>query len=78
MSAWRSFEDKETSLENLPAAFREVKGHADPPFSEYSELADVEEMVDTHFSMDMQRTLFAQLLAENMSVARQLEPHHRA
>ena len=78
MSAWRSFEDKEKSPEHLPAAFREVKGHADPPFAEYSELVDVEEMVDTHFSMDMQRTLFAQLLAENMSIARQLEPHHRA
>jgi hypothetical protein len=78
MSAWRSIEDKEKSLENLPAAFREVKGLADPPFAEYSELADVEEMVDTHFSMDMQRTLFAQLLAENLSVDRQLEPHHRA
>ena len=78
MSAWRSFKDKETPLEDLPAVFRKVKGHADPPFAEYSELVDVEAMVDTHFSMDMQRTLFAQLLAENMSVARQLEPHHRA
>ena len=78
MSAWRSFKDKETPLEHLPAAFREVKGHADPPFAEYSELVDVEAMVDTHFSMDMQRTLFAQLLAENLSIALQLEPRHRA
>jgi len=78
MSAWRSFKDKETPLEDLPAAFREVKGHADPPFAEYSELVDVEAMVDTHLSMDMQRTLFAQLLAENLSIARQLEPRHRA
>ena len=78
MSAWRSFKDKETPLEDLPAAFREVKGPADPPFAEYSELVDIEAIVDTHFSMDMQRTLFAQLLAENLSIARQLEPRHRA
>ena len=77
MSAWRLFESRETPLEDLPAAFCEVKGPADPPFAEYSELVDVEEMVDTHFSMDMQRTLFAQLLAENLSIARQLEPRHR-
>ena len=78
MSAWRSFKDKESYLDDLPAAFREVKGLADPPFAEYSELVDIEAIVDTHFSMDMQRTLFAQLLAENLSVARQIEPHHRA
>ena len=78
MSAWRSFKDKETPQEDLPAAFREVKGHADPPFAEYSELVDIEAIVDTHFSMDMQRTLFAQLFAENLSIARQLEPQHRA
>jgi hypothetical protein len=78
MSAWQSFKDKEMSLEDLPAAFREIKGHADPPFAEYSELADIEEMMDAHFSMDMQRTLLSQLLAENMSIARHLEPHHRA
>ncbi len=78
MSARRSFKDQETSLEDLPAAFREVKGPADPPFAEYSELVDVEEIMDAHFSMDMQRTLFAQLLAENLPIARQLEPHHRA
>ena len=77
MSAWRSFGDRQTSLEDLPAAFREIKGHADPPFAEYSELVDIEEMVDAHFSMDMQRTLFVQLLAENLSIARSFEPHHR-
>ncbi len=78
MSFWSSFEDKETPLEDLPVTFREVKGAADPPFAEYSELVDIEEMVDAHFSMDMQRTLFAQLFAENLSIARQLEPQHRA
>jgi hypothetical protein len=78
MSAWRSFEDKHTSLEDLPVSFREVKGPADPPFAEYSELVDIEEMMDAHFSMDMQRTVFVQLLAENLSIARHLEPHHRA
>jgi hypothetical protein len=78
MTTWRSFNDKETSLEDLPAAFREVKGHADPPFAEYSELVDIEGIMDAHFSMDMQRTLFAQLLAEDLPIARQLEPHHKA
>jgi hypothetical protein len=78
MSAWRSFKDKQTSLENLPAAFRDVQGPADPPFAEYSELVDIEEMMDAQFSIDMQRALLAQLLAENLSVDRQLEPHHRA
>jgi hypothetical protein len=78
MSAWRSFEDKETSFEDLPAAFRQVKGHADPPFAEYSELVDIEEIMDAHFSMDMQRTLFAQLLADDLPIDRQLEPRHRA
>jgi hypothetical protein len=78
MSAWRSFKDKETSLEDLPAVFREVKGPADPHFAEYSELVDIEEIIDAHFSMDMQRTLFVQLLVENLPIARQLEPHHRA
>ena len=76
MSAWRSFKDKETPLEDLPAAFREVKGHADPPFAEYSELVDIEEIMHAHFSTDMQRSLFVQLLAEDLSIARQLEPHH--
>jgi hypothetical protein len=77
MTAWRSFEDKATPLEDLPAAFREVKGPADAPFAEYSELVDIEYMLDVQFSPEMQRALFVQLLAENLTVAREFEPRHR-
>jgi hypothetical protein len=77
MSAWRSFQDKQTQWKDLPAEFREVKGPADPPFVEYSQYVDIEEIIDDQFSMDMQRTLFVQLLAEDLHIARQFKPHHR-
>ncbi len=78
MSAWRSFKNKESSWEGLPAEFREVKGPADPPFAEYSDFVDIEDMLDAHFSLEMQRTLLAQCLAETLRIAREVEPHHRA
>ena len=78
MSVWRSFQDKQTPWEDLPAQFREVKGPADPPYAVYSQYVDIEELMDNQFSIDMQRTLFAQLLAEDLPIARQFEPRHRA
>jgi hypothetical protein len=78
MSAWRSFKNKELLWEHLPAEFREVKGPADPPFAEYSEFVDIEDMLDAQFSLDMQRTLLAQCLAETLPIAREIEPRHRA
>jgi hypothetical protein len=78
MSAWRSFKDKTLLWEDLPAEFREVKGPADPPFAEYSDFVDIEDMLDTQFSLEMQRTLFVQCLAETLRIAREVEPRHRA
>ncbi len=78
MSAWQSFKDKETSPEDLPAEFREVKGPADPPYAEYSEYVEIQDVLDAQFSPEMYRTLLAQLVAEDLTIARELEPRHRA
>jgi hypothetical protein len=78
MSAWRSFKEKESTWEDLPAEFCEVLGPADPPFSLYSELVEVQDMIDAHFSPEMQRTLSVMALAEDLPIARQFEPRHKA
>jgi hypothetical protein len=78
MSAWRSFPKKRLSKDDLPAEFREVKGLADPPLAEYSHLVEMQDMLDAYISPEMQRTLCIVMLAQQLSIARQLDPRHRA
>ena len=77
MSSWRSFSKKHISWHELPAEFQNVKGPADPPHAEYSNLVEIQDMVDAFISPEMQRTHYIMLLAEKLTIARQLEPAHR-
>jgi hypothetical protein len=77
ISAWRSFKKKSLPWNDLPAEFREVKGLADPPHAEYSYLMELEDMVSSYISPEMQRAMCILMLAEKMTVARQLTPNHR-
>jgi hypothetical protein len=77
MSVWRLYKEKMTPIEDLPAEFGEVKGPADAPFAEYSDYVDLEDMLNAQLSPEMQRTLFVQLFAEQLNIAREIEPRHR-
>jgi hypothetical protein len=77
MSVWRLFPKKNLSWHDLPAEFRNVKGLSDPPHAEYSNLVEIQDMVDAFISPEMQRTHYIVLLAEKLTIARQLEPAHR-
>ncbi len=77
MSSWRSFSKKHIPWHDLPAEFQNVKGPADPPHAEYSNLVEIQDMVDAFISPEMQRTHYIMLLAEKLTIARQLEPAHR-
>jgi hypothetical protein len=77
ISAWRSFKKKSLPWNDLPAEFREVKGLSDPPHAEYSYLTELEDIVASYISPEMQRTMCTLMLAEKMTVARQLTPNHR-
>ncbi len=77
ISAWRSFKKKSLPWNDLPAEFREVKGFADPPHAEYSYLTELDDIVASYISPEMKNTMFNLMLAEKMTVARQLTPNHR-
>lgn len=77
MAAWRSFPNKHTPFEDLPAEFRFVKGPSDPSHAEYKHLVRVEEMVNAYIPQELQKTMFITMLAEKFNHARTLEPLHR-
>ncbi len=54
-----------------------MKGLSDPPHAEYSNLVEIQDMVDAFISPEMQRTHYIVMLAEKLTIARQLEPSHR-
>ena len=54
-----------------------MKGPSDPPQAEYSFLCRVQELADAFIPADMQRTMFAVMLAEKLASGRQLSPSHR-
>ena len=77
IQAWRTFDKKHLPAEQLPTEFRTVKGASDPPQAEYSFLCRVQELADAFIPADMQRTMFAVMLAEKLASGRQLSPSHR-
>jgi hypothetical protein len=78
MSAWRAFPKKHTPFHDLPSEFREVKGVIDPPHAEYSRLVELQDMVDSFISKDMQRALLVAMLAEKMNLVRETDSSHIA
>lgn len=77
MEAWRLFADKHLPVNELPTEFRTVKGPSDPPQAEYSTLCRIQEMADSLIPAQMQRTMFALMLAEKLAVVQQPSLSHR-
>jgi hypothetical protein len=77
MAAWRTFSEKHTPLDQLPAQYVEVKGYLDAPHAEYAHLCRIQEMADAFIPAEMQRTMFAMMLSEKMGHAQPLQPSHR-
>ena len=78
MAPWNSFSGQDCDYEDLPQEFRNVLGDMDPPHAEYSHLCELQKFADHYFAPKMQRTMFIMMLSEKMSVARHVEPPHRA
>ena len=77
MGAWRLFADTHPPVNELPAEFCTVKGPSDPRQAEYSTLCRIQEMADSLIPVEMQRTMFAMMLAEKMVNVQQPSPSHR-
>ena len=78
MAHWSSFSGQDCDYEDLPQEFRNVLGDMDPPHAEYSHLCELQKFADHYITPKMQRTMFIMMLSEKMSVARHVEPPHRA
>ena len=50
----------------------------DPPHAEYSRLVELQDMVDSFISKDMQRALLVTMLAEKMNLVRETDSSHIA
>jgi len=79
MSDWQKILKKnKLSQERLRvvSTFR-TQGLHDPPHSEYSHLVEIQNMIDALIPPDMQRTMFAFMLSEKLTIARELDPTNR-
>jgi hypothetical protein len=77
MAAWRAFPEKHLPADQLPKDFVDVKGRLDAPLSAYDTLCRIQETADAFIPAEMQRTMFAVMLAEMMSQPEQRTPAYR-